>query len=66
MDYSKITSRELRNLLKQEIYEFEHLPRKSSFSGLSISGRIEEIQQEMERRGIEWEEYIAELTIEVG
>ena len=66
MKYSKMSEKRLRAELKKESEAFSRLPRRDSFSGLAIGGRLDEIQQEMRRRGLKWKPFYAEISIEVG
>lgn len=66
MNYQQMTKSQLRKALKKKVAAFEALPRRDSFSGLGISGKINSIQQEMYRRNMTWDHYIAEINVEVG
>lgn len=66
MNYQQMTDAQLKRALKKEVAAFEALPRSDSYSGLGISGKINSIQQEMYRRDMTWDQYIAEINIEVG
>lgn len=53
--YTKMSSVRLLKELEKEKKNWKSLPKRNSFSGLAVSGRLEEIQQVLERREIEFE-----------
>jgi hypothetical protein len=55
----------LKKELKKAIYDFEHMPRRESFSGLHMAGKIDSIQKKLEKLNADWEPYIAEISIEI-
>jgi len=48
--------------------EFTSLPRRSSFSGIDVSGRLNKVQQELDKLegDIRSKRYYTEINIEIG
>ena len=65
-NYTKLSARKLRAEFARQSKAWRSLQKKESFSGLGISGRLERIQQELERRGLPFEPLYMEINIEVG
>lgn len=66
MNYSQMTKKQLRAAFEKDKKLWNTLPNRGGFSALSISGRLNRIQQEMYRRKMKWDELICEVFIEVG
>jgi hypothetical protein len=63
LDYSKLTKKELLEQFEIEKKNWNSLPRKSSFSGLAVSSRLDKIQQTMESRGYDFEPIYMEINM---
>lgn len=68
MNYNRISIKRLSTprLLKafeQAKREWHDLPRRSSFSGLHVSGQLNLIQQTLESRKVEFEPFITEVNM---
>jgi tRNA splicing ligase len=63
IDYSKLNQKDLVEQFEIEKKNWASLPRKSSFSGLAISGRLDKIQQIMKSRGYDFEPIYMEINM---
>lgn len=56
----------LRHRVNKLIREFRALPRKDSFSGLHLAGRIEKAQKQLDELGDRGQRFVARISVEVG
>jgi hypothetical protein len=63
MNYKKMNKQRLLRAFEIKKRAWKSLPKKSSFSGLHISGELEEIQQIMEARGYDFKEFVVEVNM---
>lgn len=64
--YSQMSQADLMREFEIEKRAFQSLPRKDSFSGLSISERLDRIQQTMESRGYDFKPYYMTINVGIG
>jgi hypothetical protein len=62
-NYSKYSTARLLKSLAREKKMWHSLPRKSSFSGLAVSGRLEKIQTILENREAKFEPIYTEINM---
>lgn len=62
-NYTKMNKARLLKEFEKEKKNWKSLPRKSSFSGLAVSGRLDSIQQLMEKRGYDFEPFYMEINM---
>lgn len=62
-NYTKMSRTRLLREFEKEKANWKSLPRKSSFSGLAISERLEKIQQLMEKRGYDFNPIYMEINM---
>ncbi len=65
-NYKKMSEAELQQAFKEEQHYWSRLMKRESFSGLEIAGRLDEIQREMDNRGIKHKAHYTEINIEIG
>lgn len=56
----------LKKDLKKHLYDWNHMQRRSSFSGIHAAGQIDKIQQELERLGDKSKRHYITVDIEIG
>ena len=61
-----MSNTELLAEFELEKKNFNSLQKKGSFSGLAISGRLEEIQELMDSKGIDFEPFYMNITVDIG
>lgn len=62
-NYKKMSKARLLREFEREKKNWFSLPRRSSFSGLAVSDRLERIQQLMESRGYDFKPVFMEINM---
>jgi hypothetical protein len=65
-NYTKMSKQRLLREFEKEKKNWFSLPRRSSYSGLAVSSRLDRIQQLMVKRRYSFKPVYMEITIEVG
>lgn len=62
-DVKKMSSNRLLAALKRGKKDWASLPRRSSFGGIHVSGQLNIIQQELQRRGVNFQPIYTEINM---
>ena len=62
-NYKKASTKTLLKKFEVLKREWNDLPRRSSFSGLYVSGELDELQQMLEKRGVDFQPFYMDIYL---